>query len=360
MNNIKKAVGGAIDIHFSQATIYIDPLEQSADRIAKVCADVFGVSALCVAERCEKDIAAIRVCASEMLRGRASIASFKVESKRADKKFPLKSPEISMEVGGYIHETNGIAVDVVNPACIVYVDIREQHAYVYTSSDRITGRGGIPVGTGGNALAMLSGGIDSPVSCYCMAKRGVTLAAIHFFSYPYTSMRAKDKVAELARILTRFCGDMKLYVVPFTDIQIFIRDNYKEQFGTLLMRRAMVKIANAVAEKEGHLALISGESLGQVASQTLEAIVATDNASTMPILRPLIGMNKEEIIAIARDIGTFETSILPYEDCCTVFTPKHPTTRPKLSSILHEESKHDYSNLLQQAIENIEIIEIDA
>jgi thiamine biosynthesis protein ThiI len=327
------------------------------DSIVEKLKKVFGIVSIVVAYRTEKSIDAvleeIGLSFDDTLR---NAKTFKVEAKRADKKFPLKSPEICKEVGGRIlSKYHHLKVDVNNPEVTVHVEIREGFAYVHTGREK--GTGGMPVGTNGKALLLLSGGIDSPVAGYMIGKRGVKLEAIHFFSYPYTSERAKDKVKKLASIIGGYMGGLKVHIVPFTDIQLEIRDKCPEEHLTLVMRRFMMQISQRIAEKRGCQALITGESIGQVASQTMSALAVTDDAVTMPVFRPLIGMDKEEIVEISRVIDTFETSILPYEDCCTVFTPKHPTTKPKVEKIIMSQNLLDCERLINDAVEGTEIIE---
>ncbi|MBQ6937229.1 MAG: tRNA 4-thiouridine(8) synthase ThiI, partial [Clostridia bacterium] len=278
--------------------------------------------------------------------------TFKVEAKRSDKKFPFKSPEISREMGGAIlSRLHKIKVDVLNPEATVRVEIRDNEAYVYADSASSTGSGGMPTGSSGKATILLSGGIDSPVAAWMIAKRGVELDAVHFFSPPYTSERAKEKVIELARLVSEYTGRFNLYIVPFTEQQLAIRDNCPEDHLTLIMRRMMMMTAERIALKNNSLALITGESLGQVASQTIQALGVTNEVmTTLPVFRPLIGMDKNEIVTIARKIGTFETSILPYEDCCTVFTPKHPTTKPTLEKIMESQNKIDMEYWVDKAV----------
>ena len=283
--------------------------------------------------------------------------SFKVESKRSDKRFPLNSIQISQDIGGRIaEEFPQVAVDVHNPSYVVNVEVRETAAYVHGPS--VPGAGGLPTGTGGRAAVLLSGGIDSPVAGYMIAKRGVELECIHFFSYPYTSEQAKEKVLELARIMTKYCGRMTVDIVGFTEIQEAIRDNCKEEYFTIIMRRFMMRISERIARDHGAKCLVTGENLGQVASQTMDAMAVTGAVLNMPLFCPLIGMDKEEIVTIARRIGTMETSILPYEDCCTVFTPKHPKTKPVLALVEAEEAKMDVEGLIARAIENTEKVAI--
>lgn len=349
---------GEFKIYCMQSTIYVEPQSDACDMDAALDAAkrVFGIVNISRAAEVEKDIDKIISASKEYLRDALSNArTFKVEAKRSDKSFPKKSPEICFEVGSALHdEFENIEVDVKNPEVLVKVEIRDRAAYVHANP--IPGAGGLPVGINGRAAILLSGGIDSPVAAYMMAKRGVELFGIHFFSYPYTSERAKEKVIELARLVGKYAGNIKIAMVPFTKIQEEIRANCKEEYFTLIMRRFMMQIAERVASENNCGALITGESLGQVASQTMEALGVTENGISLPVLRPVIGMDKEEIVGIARRINTFETSILPYEDCCTVFTPKHPRTKPKLENILEEEKKLPFDSLCCEAIENIEII----
>ena len=283
--------------------------------------------------------------------------SFKVETKRSDKAFPLQSIAVSQEIGGRLAEAHpACRVDVHNPAYTVYVEIRDLAAYVHGPAE--PGAGGLPTGVGGRAMCLLSGGIDSPVAAYMIAKRGVEVECVHFFSYPYTSQLAKDKVLELARLVTKYCGRMTVNVVGFTKIQEAIRDNCPEEYFTLIMRRFMMEISQRIAKQDGCGALITGENLGQVASQTMQAMAVTGAVVDIPIFMPLIGMDKEEIVTIARKIGTLETSILPYEDCCTVFTPKHPKTKPNLGQVEHAERKLNREALIAEALESVEKITV--
>lgn len=287
----------------------------------------------------------------------AMAASFKVESKRSDKRFPLTSIGISQEIGGRIKEAlPQVAVDVHHPAYTVNVEVRDYAAYVHGPAE--PGAGGLPTGVGGRAAVLLSGGIDSPVAGYMIAKRGVEIECIHFFSYPYTSELAKEKVLELARLMTRYCGKMTVNIVGFTEIQEAIRDNCPEEFFTLIMRRFMMQIAERIGRRHGCQCLVTGENLGQVASQTMEAMAVTSAVVDMPIFCPLIGMDKEEIVTIARKIGTLDTSILPYEDCCTVFTPKHPKTKPTRGQVEHAEEGLDRETLIERALEQTEIVRV--
>lgn len=347
---------GKFDVSISQSTIYIRPLGESADIDAAFDAalKVFGLSAVSRAAAFEKDMDAIFAGAPEYLQKYLSCArTFKVEAKRADKTFPLKSPDICRELGGKLLESfPNLKVDVNKPDVIVTVEIREREAYVRAGQHK--GAGGLPTGTSGRAMVLISGGIDSPVAAWMMARRGLKLSAVHFASPPYTSKRAEKKVMQLLEIVAEYSGPITVYVVPFTKIQEEIRDKIDEPFSTLVMRRLMMRTASIIAKKEHALALITGESLGQVASQTLRALSCTDDAASLTVFRPLIGMDKEEIITIARNIGTFETSIQPFEDCCTVFTPRHPKTRPQLDELVAQEQRLDIEALVAEAAENAE------
>ena len=362
MKNIKNALQNIADIKMdiAQATIYIETEPDRMDAVCDRLEKVFGIVSVTRACVCEKDIESIKSAAISYLSGvMEKGTSFKVEAKRSDKKFPLDSIKIAQEVGGAIDDNiEGLEVDVHNPDVLVRVEVRDAAAYVYSSLNKRAGRCGMPTGTGGKATLLLSGGIDSPVSGYMIAKRGVEINAVNFFSYPYTSDRAKEKVIELARILSEYTSKINLFIVPFTDIQLKIRDKCPFEHMTLIMRRFMMRIAEIVAKKTSSAALITGESVGQVASQTLAALNVTNYVCSMPVLRPVIGMDKNEIVNIAREIGTFETSILPYEDCCTVFMPKHPTTNPKLDVIEKSERVLDVDELIKEAVAGIEKIEI--
>ena len=344
---------GNFNIYMRQSTIYVEPKDDSCDLDAayEACQQIFGVVAVARAVPCEKSVEAIVATAKEYLAGEfAQAKTFKVESKRADKHFYLNSIQISQAVGGELAEAfPSVSVDVHKPDLTVYVEIREKFAYVHAPS--VPGAGGLPIGTGGHAVSLLSGGLDSPVSSWMIARRGVELEMVHFVSPPYTSQQAQDKVIELARLLTASCGRMIVHIIPFTEIQEEIRKNCPEEFFTLIMRRFMMRLAEAVAKKAGAKALVTGESLGQVASQTMLSLGVTEAVTTMPVLRPLIGMDKVEIIRLSRRIGTYDTSILPYEDCCTVFTPRHPCTRPVLADIEAAESVLDVEGLVAKALE---------
>ncbi len=352
--NVRRRVRhcGSFQVTLRQSTIYVEPVKDDCDMEAAwtACRQVFGVATVARAVPCEKTVAAIVETAKLYLKDAFAAAhSFKVESKRADKNFFMNSIQISQEVGGELAEAfPDVTVDVHHPDLTVYVEIREKYAYVHAPA--VPGAGGLPVGMGGHAVSLLSGGIDSPVSSWMMARRGVELEMVHFVSPPYTSQQAQDKVLELAHLLTAYCGRMLVHIIPFTEIQEEIRRNCPEEYFTLIMRRFMMRLAEAVAKKAGARALITGESLGQVASQTMMALGVTEDVTTLPVLRPLIGMDKVEIIRIAREIGTFDTSILPYEDCCTVFTPRHPATRPNLEDVRAAEAKLDVEGLVAKAL----------
>ena len=351
---------GNFDVYIMQSTVYVEPMDDMADVEGawEACHSIFGLVSLCRCRACEKTMDSIFDTVEEYLGDDLEAAeSFKVESKRSDKAFPMTSIAISQEIGGKLAEAHpDCRVDVHYPAYTVYVEVRDLAAYVHGPAE--PGAGGLPTGVGGRAMCLLSGGIDSPVAAYMMAKRGVEIEAVHFFSYPYTSQLARDKVLELARLVTRYCGRMTVNIVGFTQIQEAIRDNCPEEFFTLIMRRFMMEISQRIAMDDGCRALITGENLGQVASQTMEAMAVTGAVVDIPIFMPLIGMDKEEIVTIARKIGTMETSVLPYEDCCTVFTPKHPKTKPTLGQLVNAEKKLDREALIQQALETVEKIAV--
>ena len=365
VRNIKKVVGkqNIASIRKAQAVIYIEPAESTdADTLIEKMRKVFGIIFIAKAGVFPKDMDAILSDGADyVIDALYGASSFKVEAKRSDKKFPLKSPEISREMGGAIlSRLHKLKVDVQTPEVTVRVEVRENEAYVYATSAQCEGPGGMPTGSSGKATILLSGGIDSPVAAWMIAKRGVELDAVHFFSPPYTSERAKEKVIELARIVAGYTGRFNLYIVPFTEQQLAIRDNCPEDHLTLIMRRMMMMTAERIALKNNSLALITGESLGQVASQTIQALGVTNEVmTTIPVFRPLIGMDKDEIVTIARKIGTFETSILPYEDCCTVFTPKHPTTKPTLEKIMESQSKIDMEYWVNKAVEETDWVLIE-
>ena len=344
---------GNFNITRSQSTLVIEPNDEFADidGMFETASKVFGIVGISRCAVCDKDMDAIAATAREyvpqFLIGKKT---FKVEAKRSDKRFPLGSIEISREIGGVILESvPNLRVDVHNPEIIVHVEIREFGAYIHAG--QFKGAGGMPVGSNGKALLLLSGGIDSPVAGYMIAKRGVQIDAVHFESFPYTSERAREKVFELAREVAQYAGSFNVHVVSLTHIQEELVKACEEDYFTLLLRRYMMAIADRLAHKLGCGGLITGESLGQVASQTMQAIGVTDPVATLPVFRPCIGMDKEEIVQVARKIGTFETSIQPYEDCCTVFTPKHPRTRPELAKVLEQERKLDFEALVQEALD---------
>ncbi len=363
IKNIKRRLKslGQVEIRKAQSTIYIEPKDDNFDfsEALERVKLIFGIAAFSRACVCKKTMEDILSKSVDYLKDTLkNVKTFKVEAKRSDKHFPLTSPEICREVGGKLLEANHhLKVDVHNPDIVVYVEIRDFYAYV--RAEQIHGAGGLPVGTAGTASILISGGIDSPVAAWTMAKRGLRLNAIHFASPPYTSPRAEQKVKTLLSKVARYSGTINLAIVPFTEIQDEIAKNCPEEYFTLIMRRMMMRISEKIAKASGSLALITGESLGQVASQTLPALVTTDYVTNMPVLRPLIGMDKEEIIAISRNIDTFETSILPYEDCCTVFTPKHPKTRPTLESCEEAEKNLDIEALIEKAISETEYTYIE-
>lgn len=341
-------------VWLSDSRLYVSDMTDMDEAIRRVT-KVFGVHSVCRAIEMEKgDFDALCEQAVEMLKD--CEGSFKVNARRSDKRYFMDSPAINMEMGGYILEhLPKLHVDIKKPDTVLSVEIRDM-AYLYTHP--IMAVGGMPVGSNGKATLLLSGGIDSPVAGWMIAKRGVTVDAVHFNSPPYTSERAREKVMDLARILSESLCGIRVHVVPFTDIQMQIHEKCHEDYTTIIMRRYMMRIANAIARKEHSQALITGESIGQVASQTMHALSCTDAVADMPVFRPLIGFDKSEIIEIAQKIGTYETSNLPYEDCCTVFTPRHPATKPKMEIILEGESKLDSEALIAAALENTEVIEL--
>ena len=362
MGNAKRRLKkyGSFKVYTRQSATYIEPQDESCDFEGawQAMGRLFGVAGLCRARACPKDKDAIVACAKEYLGDKLRAArSFKVESKRADKSFPMTSIQLSQYVGGELHDAfPHLIVDVHHPELTVHVEVRDYEAFVHADPEE--GAGGLPVGMGGRALSLLSGGIDSPVASWMIAKRGIALELVHFFSYPYTSEQAKQKVLDLAKLLTPWCGHMVVHVVPFTAIQEELRRKCPEELFTVLMRRFMMRIAEQVAQRTGAGALVTGECLGQVASQTMEAMRATTAVCSLPILRPVVGMDKEEIVRIARKIGTFETSILPYEDCCTVFTPRHPRLRPVLGELECAEAALDVDGLVAAAVDGIERLRV--
>ena len=363
VTNIRKRLKpmGAFHVYCVQSTVYVEPEDELADMDAAFDAlsKTFGVVALSRAAACEKDEDAIAKLAIEYLRDDMLAAeSFKVETKRSDKSFHLTSIQLSQYVGGLLAEAYPeTRVDVRHPELVVHLEVRDYAAYVHAAPTQ--GAGGLPVGSNGRAVTLLSGGIDSPVSTWMITRRGVRCIPVHFFSFPYTSEAAKEKVVSLARELVPSCGAMCLLVVPFTHIQEEMRAKCPEEYFTLVMRRFMMRIADILADQNSCKAIVTGENLGQVASQTMEAMACTQAVTDLPVLQPLIGMDKEDIIRISRKIGTFETSILPYEDCCTVFTPRHPKTKPHVEDVAAAESVMDVEGLVNEALEGIERIWID-
>ena len=351
---------GKFRVYTRQSTTYVEPLSDTCDMDAayEAMKHVFGVVGISRAKACEKTREAMLETARSYLGDKLSAAhTFKVESKRADKSFPMTSIALSQWVGGELDDLYpNLQGDVHQPELTVHLEVRDYAAFVH--ADPEPGAGGLPVGTSGRALSLLSGGIDSPVASWMMAKRGVALEMVHFYSYPYTSPEAREKVLELAKLLTPWCGRLTVHVVPFTHIQEELRRSCPEDYFTLLMRRFMMRIAEGVARRTGCRAVVTGESLGQVASQTMDAMAVTGAVTARPIFRPLVGMDKEEAVRIARKIGTFETSILPYEDCCTVFTPRHPRTRPRLEDVEAIEEPLDMEGLVKEALEGIERVQV--
>ena len=362
MSNIRRRTQkfGKFKIYSRQSTIYVEPVGEDCDLAGAyaACKQVFGLIAITKAVPCEKSKEAILETAKAYLGGELQKAkSFKVETKRADKSFPMGSIEISQWVGGMLHDAfPHLKVDVHAPELTVYVEVREDAAYVHAPAEPAAG--GLPLGMGGSALSLLSGGIDSPVSSYMMAKRGVVLEMLHFAAPPYTSDLARQKVLQLAQELTAWCGRMSVHIVPLTEIQEQIRKQCPEEYFTLITRRFMMRIADRLAKEFDCRALVTGENLGQVASQTMEALRVSEDVTDLPVLRPLIGMDKEELVRIARHIGTFDTSILPYEDCCTVFTPRHPKTKPQVEEVREIESVLDTEGLVSRAMEQREVVKV--
>ena len=355
MRELRRRAGrvGEYEIWSAQSTVYIEPknddAENSIDAMYDEASHVFGFSGICIAAAVEKDMDKIRAAAAEYVPPQiAGKRTFKVEAKRSDKRFPQKSPEIAALVGEAILEAMPeVTVDLHDPDVVVTVEVRERCAYIHAGQER--GAGGLPSGTNGRAMLLLSGGIDSPVAGYMMMKRGVIVDAVHFESMPYTSEQAREKVLSLASILTDYCYEMRVHVISVTHIQEVLRDSCDNDYFTILLRRFMMALADRTARHTGAQALITGESLGQVASQTMHALAATDCKTTLPVFRPCIGMDKEEIVVLSRKIGAFETSILPYEDCCTVFTPPHPKTRPELEKVEAQEALVDFESLCEEA-----------
>lgn len=363
--NIRHAIShlGSFEIKSAQSIIYVKPLSDDID-LDEAClkiSRVFGIvsysrAAICEEKTLESIIATAPVYLEKELK---AVKTFKVEARRSDKRFPYKSPEICAELGGVILDKfPHLSVDVHNPDLIVNVEVRDFGAYVHGAAHK--GAGGIPVGTSGNAAILISGGIDSPVAAYMMAKRGLKLTAVHFASPPYTSKRAEDKVVRLLRRVSRYAGKMTMYTVPFTKIQKTIKNECPEELFTIIMRRLMMQISSRIAADNDCTALITGESLGQVASQTIGALSCTDDAADLLVFRPLIGMDKQEIIDISYKIDTYDISIEPYEDCCTVFTPKHPRTRPVLKNVKEAQEKANFEPMIEEALANLKVTEISA
>ncbi|MBR2731292.1 MAG: tRNA 4-thiouridine(8) synthase ThiI [Clostridia bacterium] len=353
---------GGFSFSTAQSTITAEPLQPDCDLDEAVerLKKVFGIAGFSRAAAVEKEMPAILRAAETYLEPELLAArTFKAEAKRSDKLFPLKSPEICAEVGGYLlRKYPHLTVDVHDPDLTVTVEVRDQYAFIH--GKQIKGAGGMPTASAGRAALLISGGIDSPVAGYMMAKRGLELVAVHFASPPYTSERAEQKVCALLKQVAKYSGRIALYIVPFTEIQEQIKDHCPEEIFTVIMRRMMMRIAQTLAEKERCGALITGESVGQVASQTVPALACTDAVCTMPVFRPLIGMDKDEVVAISRRIETFELSILPYEDCCTVFTPRHPRTRPTLDYVARCEQALEIDALARRAIETVRFMQIKA
>ena len=363
--NIRHAIShlGSFEIKSAQSIIYVKPLSDDID-LDEAClkiSRVFGIvsysrAAICEEKTLESIIATAPVYLEKELK---AVKTFKVEARRSDKRFPYKSPEICAELGGVILDKfPHLSVDVHNPDLIVNVEVRDFGAYVHGAAHK--GAGGIPVGTSGNAAILISGGIDSPVAAYMMAKRGLKLTAVHFASPPYTSKRAEDKVVRLLRRVSRYAGKMTMYTVPFTKIQKTIKNECPEELFTIIMRRLMMQISSRIAADNDCTALITGESLGQVASQTIGALSCTDDAADLLVFRPLIGMDKQEIIDISYKIDTYDISIEPYEDCCKVFTPKHPRTRPVLKYVKEAQEKANFEPMIEEALANLKVTEISA
>lgn len=349
----RAAMIGNYTVHYNQSTVYVEPADDMAaaniDVLYSQLSKVFGFAALCKAAVCEKTLESIIETAKAYLPEKlAGVRTFKCTAKRSDKMFPLSSPELSGEVGGAILDVMpSLSVDLNNPDVIVKIEVRETNAYIHAGQDH--GAGGMPVGSSGRGMLLLSGGIDSPVAGYMMMKRGMTVDCVHFESFPYTSEAAREKVLTLAAELTEYCGKIRVHVISLTHIQEMIRDNCEEDYFTLLLRRFMMRLASMCAEENDCAVLVTGESLGQVASQTMKAMCVTEDAADRPVFRPCIGMDKEEIVRISREIGTFDTSVLPYDDCCTVFTPRHPRTQPELAKVVREEERLPVAELIDEA-----------
>jgi len=360
VKNILKPIG-KFNVYKEYGRIYVDLDGYDYEEVVEEVRKVFGIVGVCPAVRAEKDYNLLKELALKMLEEKIEqgYKSFKVDSRRGDKDFKLTSQEMSLDIGGYLvsQVKDKIAVDVRNPEVKIHCELRQNHVMVY--SDTIPGYGGLPLGTNGRAMSLLSGGIDSPVASWMVAKRGMELECIHFHSYPFTSEKSQEKVRDLAQILAKYCGRVRLHKVNMLEIQKAIGLNCKDEEMTIISRRFMMRIAERVAESRHCDALVTGESIGQVASQTIQGLTCTNASVKMPVFRPLIAMDKTEIIEVAQKIGTFETSILPEEDCCTVFSPKKPVTKPKLDRIEKSENKLDVEKLIQDAIDNIEVEDIE-
>ena len=360
VKNILKPIG-KFNVYKEYGRIYVDLDGYDYEEVIEEVRKVFGIVGVCPAVRAEKDYNLLKELALKMLEEKIEqgYKSFKVDSRRGDKDFKLTSQEMSLDIGGYLvsQVKDKIAVDVRNPEIKIHCELRQNHVMVY--SDTIPGYGGLPLGTNGRAMSLLSGGIDSPVASWMVAKRGMELECIHFHSYPFTSEKSQEKVRDLAQILAKYCGRVRLHKVNMLEIQKAIGLNCKDEEMTIISRRFMMRIAERVAESRHCDALVTGESIGQVASQTIQGLTCTNASVKMPVFRPLIAMDKTEIIEVAQKIGTFETSILPEEDCCTVFSPKKPVTKPKLDRIEKSENKLDVEKLIQDAIDNIEVEDIE-
>ena len=360
VKNILKPIG-KFNVYKEYGRIYVDLDGYDYEEVVEEVKKVFGIVGVCPAVRAEKDYNLLKELALKMLEEKIEqgYKSFKVDSRRGDKDFKLTSQEMSLDIGGYLvsQVKDKIAVDVRNPEVKIHCELRQNHVMVY--SDTIPGYGGLPLGTNGRAMSLLSGGIDSPVASWMVAKRGTELECIRFHNYPFTSEKSQEKVRDLAQILAKYCGRVRLHKVNMLEIQKSIGLNCKDEEMTIISRRFMMRIAERVAESRHCDALVTGESIGQVASQTIQGLTCTNASVKMPVFRPLIAMDKTEIIEVAQKIGTFETSILPEEDCCTVFSPKKPVTKPKLDRIEKSENKLDVEKLIQDAIDNIEVEDIE-
>ncbi len=358
VDNVKYALREEdVKITFSQARLYVEPNDPlDLDRIVNKLKKVFGIVSLSLAVKIESDWEKIKETSVKLMEEENMGKTFKVEARRGDKSFPLQSMEIAKEIGGYVlSKVKGLKVDVNKPDTLLSIEVRES-TYIYLN--KIPALGGMPVGTNGKGLLLVSGGIDSPVAGFMLARRGVEIDALHFFSPPYTGVKAREKVVELCKIVSQYSGKINLYIANFTEPQLAIRDNCPPEQMVLLMRRIMMRVAERVANEKGCDALITGENLGQVASQTMKSIVATNDVCSIPVFRPLIGMDKNDIIDIAKKIGTFETSILPYEDCCTIFVTKHTETPPKTEKLERSETHLEIDKIVDEVVKNLELIEI--